>query len=186
MLFTVNDIDIASYADDDTPYMIADNVDDLITSLEQASNGLFEWFKNNLLKSNADKCHLLVSTNDRVSVNVDGFKIDKSDTEKLLGVKFDKKLTFDDHTSDICQKAGRKISALARVTPYMQSAKKRILMNAFFTSQFSYCPLFWMCHSRTNNNKINRLHERYLRIVYNENSLHLMSYLKKIAQSQLT
>ena len=63
-LFTVNDIDIAIYADDITPNMIADNVDDLITSLEQASNGLFEWFKNNLLKGNADKCHLLVSTND--------------------------------------------------------------------------------------------------------------------------
>ena len=44
-------------------------------------------------------------------------KIDKSDTEKLLGVKFDKKLTFDDHISDICKKAGRKIYALARVTP---------------------------------------------------------------------
>ena len=72
LFFTVNDIDIASYVDDKTPYMIADNVDDLITSLEQASNGLFEWFKNNLLKSNADKCHLLVSTNDRVSMNVDG------------------------------------------------------------------------------------------------------------------
>ena len=66
MFFTVNDIDIASYEDDCTPYMIADNVDDLITSLEQASNGLFEWFKNNILKSNADKCHLLVRTNDRI------------------------------------------------------------------------------------------------------------------------
>ena len=65
-------------------YMIADNVD-LITYLEQASNGLFEWFKNNLLESNADKCHLLVSANDRVSMNADGFKIDNSDTEKLLG-----------------------------------------------------------------------------------------------------
>ena len=47
--------------------------------------------QNNLLKSNADKCHLLVSTNDRVSMNVDRFKIDKNDTKKLLGVKFDLK-----------------------------------------------------------------------------------------------
>ena len=75
--------------------MIADNADDLITSFEQASNSLFEWYKNNLLNSNADKCHMLVSTNDRVSMNVGGFKIDKSDTEKLLGVRFDKKLTFE-------------------------------------------------------------------------------------------
>ena len=66
LFFTVNDINITSYEDDNTPYMIADNVDDLITSLEQASNGLFEWFKNNILKSNADKCHLLVRTNDRI------------------------------------------------------------------------------------------------------------------------
>ena len=159
--------------------MIADNVDDLITYLEHASNGLLEWFKNNLLKSNADKCHLLVSTNDRVSVNVDGFKIDKSDTEKLLGVKFDKKLTFDDHISDICKKAGRKISALARVTPYMGIAKKNILMNAFFTSQFSYCPLVWMCHSSTNNNKINRLDERSLRIVYNDKQSSFNELLEK-------
>ena len=97
--------------------MIANNMDDLITSLEQASNCLFEWFKNNLLRSNADKCHLLFSTNERVSINLDGFKRDKSDTENLLGVKFDKKLTFDDYISDICKKAGRKIYALARVTP---------------------------------------------------------------------
>ena len=95
LFLIVNDIDIASYADDNTPYMIADNADDLITSLEQASNSLFEWYKNNLLNSNADKCHMLVSTNDRVSMNVGGFKIDKSDTEKLLGVRFDKKLTFE-------------------------------------------------------------------------------------------
>ena len=76
MLFTVSDIDIASYADDNTHYMIAENVDDLITSLEQASDSFFEWFKNNRLRSNADKYHLLVSANDRVSMNVDGFKID--------------------------------------------------------------------------------------------------------------
>ena len=51
-------------------------------------------------------------------MNLDGFKIDKSDTENLLDVKFDQKLTFDYHISDVCKKAGRKISALARVTPW--------------------------------------------------------------------
>ena len=41
-------------------------------------------------------------------------------------------------------------------------------MNAFFKSQFSYCPLVWMFHSRTLNNRINKLHERCLRIIYND------------------
>ena len=38
-------------------------------------------------------------------------------------------------------------------------------MNAFFSSQFEYCPLVWMFHNRRHNNKLNRLHERMLRIV---------------------
>ena len=40
-------------------------------------------------------------------------------------------------------------------------------MNSFFKSQFSYCPLVWMCHSWTINNKINHLHERCLHVIYN-------------------
>ena len=43
-------------------------------------------------------------------------------------------------------------------------------MNAFFKSQFSFCPLSWMFHNCTLNNKINRLHERCLRIIYNDNT----------------
>ena len=35
-------------------------------------------------------------------------------------------------------------------------------MNAVFNPQFNNCPLIWMCHSRENNNKINRLNEKYV------------------------
>ena len=41
-------------------------------------------------------------------------------------------------------------------------------MTAFFKAQFNYCPAVWMFHSRSLNNKINRLHERCLRIIYND------------------
>ena len=41
-------------------------------------------------------------------------------------------------------------------------------MNAFFKSQFSYIPLVWMCHSSARNDIINRLNERYLRIIYSD------------------
>ena len=77
-------------------------------------------------------------------------------------------LIVDYHISEICKKASRKVCVLARATSGMGLSKKRTLMNAFFNSQFNYCPLIWMCHSRENNNKINRLHERYLRTIYND------------------
>ena len=41
-------------------------------------------------------------------------------------------------------------------------------MNGFFKSQLSYSPLTWIMHGRKLNNKINRLHERCLRVTYND------------------
>ena len=52
-------------------------------------------------------------------------------------------------------------------------------MKAFIESQFGYCPLVWMYHSRTLNNRINRLHERALRLVYTDPSLTFDKLLRK-------
>ena len=52
-------------------------------------------------------------------------------------------------------------------------------MNFFFKSQFNYSPLIWICQGRTNNRKINRLHERCLRIIYNEKQSLFMKLLGK-------
>ena len=52
-------------------------------------------------------------------------------------------------------------------------------MNVFFKTQFHYCPLIWMCHSRQNNNKINKLHPRCLRIIYNNKQSSFKTLLEK-------
>ena len=57
---------------------------------------------------------------------------------------------------------------MARVTPCMGTTKKHILVDPFFTWQFSYCPPVWIYHSLANNNKINKRHERFLQIFYND------------------
>ena len=74
-----------------------------IKPLEEASTKLFEWFSDNVMKSNADKCHLFVSTNNTVSFRVENVDIKNSDCEKLSGVKFDHKLTFNSDISDLCK-----------------------------------------------------------------------------------
>ena len=61
----------------------------------------------------------------------------------------------------------------------MNFSKRCILMNAFFKSQFSYCSLVWMGYSRANNNKINRLHERCLRIIYSDKQSSFQALLEK-------
>ena len=52
-------------------------------------------------------------------------------------------------------------------------------MNTFFDSQFRYCPLIWMCHSRTNKRKIDRPHERCRRIIYNNKQSSFRDLLEK-------
>ena len=61
----------------------------------------------------------------------------------------------------------------------MNIEKKRIIMKAFIESQFGYCPLIWMFHSRSLNNEINQIHERALRITYNDKSSSFQDLLKK-------
>ena len=97
-------MDIAKFADDNTPITSANNIDDLIDSLEKVSSSLFKWFKDNLFKCNPDKCHLLVSTNEKTKINIVEFSIENSDCEKLLGAKIDNNLRFDCHVSLTCAK----------------------------------------------------------------------------------
>ena len=160
MFFAMKDVDFASYADDNTPYVSSDCLEAVIRMLENDSIKLFKWFSDNMTKANKDKCHLIVTSNEYVSMKLANIEIENSNCEKLLGVKTDSKLNFKEHLDGIIKKASRKINALFRIAPSMNFGKRRLFMNSFFTSQFNYCPLVWMCHHRSVNNKINRLHER--------------------------
>ena len=60
----------------------------------------------------------------------------------------------------------------------MDQNKLRVLMRAFIKSQFLYCSLTWMFHSRKFNNKINKIHERALRTTYRDYSSSFESLLE--------
>ena len=85
-----------------------------------------------------------------------------------LGVTIDNKLSFVKHINNTCDKASQKLNALARISSYMNLNKRKLIMKAFVNSQFGYCPLVSMNYSRNLNNRINRIQERAMRIVYND------------------
>ena len=76
-------------------------------------------WRDNLMTTNPDKCHLLLSTKEKVAGNINDLRIENSNHEKLLAVHFDNKITIDHHKSEMCKKASRKIYAIARVTKHM-------------------------------------------------------------------
>ena len=118
--------------------------------LQNASKTLFQWFSDNQMKSNPDKCSFFCSTSKKVSLIVENKDINNSMHDRLLGVKIDSKSFFNTHIDDICKKASLKFNPLSRITPLLDFIDK-----FFFLSQFNYCQLIWMCHSRIKNNKIN-------------------------------
>ena len=79
----VEEADILSFADDNTPHMCSENVAVTLTKLEEVGKILFEWFSNNFLKANANKSHLILSTDEPFLINIDEV-IKNSNNKKLL------------------------------------------------------------------------------------------------------
>ena len=77
------------------------------------------------------------------------------------------KLNFNEHVSNLCVKTSRKLQAWARIFPNIPQTQKQLLMSAYWMSQFSYCPLVWIIHSKLLNNCINGI-KSALSLVYND------------------
>ena len=179
IFYFIKETKIANYADDNTIYTVDRNIDDLLKILQEETSLILYWFRINEMKSNDDRCHLIVCNHDNVSVTLGNETIEESNSVELLGIKIDTNLNFNEHVTDLCKKGNQKLHALARISKYLNEDKLKILMKTFIQSQFNYCPLVWMFHNRTLNNKINKLHERALRIVYSNGELTFPELLDK-------
>ena len=134
MFFELRQSDFASYADDNTPYVEANNVDEVIAILENDSIQLLKWFSDNQVKASKDKYHLFITSDEKVSMKIDNIEIENTSSEKLLGIIIDSKLNFKEHLGGIIKKASRKVNVLSRITPYMNLTEQKLLINSFFTS----------------------------------------------------
>ena len=139
---------IANYADDNTPYVTGNNLNDILEILSSETSILFEWFRINEMKSNSDKCHLLVGKKDKISITVGDEVINSSSSVDLLGVTIDNNLHFNEHVSRLCKKGNKKLHALARIAPFLNTQKRKMMMNTFIQSQFNYFrPNYYLHHS---------------------------------------
>ena len=107
----VKDAQICNYADDTTIFACDTNIESVIKTLESDALKIAEWFPNNFMKLNGDKCHQMVigdKSND-MTLNIGSITIKESTEEKLLGVILDKNLCFKQQVKSICKKAGQKL-----------------------------------------------------------------------------
>ena len=141
LFFVVRDLECPKFADDTTQYSFLPEMIPILEKLEKGIQSMFNWFSENFLKTNADKCHLIASSKVLVDIQISDIKVTSGSKVKLLGVHIDNRLNFDYNVSQLCKKASKKLHALARNFKYVETSKRRFLVNSFITSQFSYCPL---------------------------------------------
>ena len=126
LFFDDTDIAFANYVDDRTPYAYDLEHDKVIKSLEKNIDKVFDWFLDNFLKANADKCHLLINTDENVALKIKNETITNSSNQKLFGILFNNKFAFNEHVTSLCRKASKKLNPLARVVHYMNLAQCRL------------------------------------------------------------
>ena len=188
----ISKCNLCNYADDNTLYSTGKDLNWIRRNLEIDFMILHQWFHENHMTLNPGECHYMVIGSVDLSheIMLNNSKITSSNEEKLLGIFLDSKLNSESNIAFLCRKAGRNINALARLKNYVTSDERNLLLDSVIKSQFTYCPLIWMFTSHYLNNALNNIHERALRLIYNDheksfNGILTGNNLKTIHQKNL-
>ena len=149
VICSIDEVDVASFADNDSRYANGKIPDKILEKLEGASRNRLESFFTNAMKANPDKCNFLSSLDMNSKISASNFDIENTHSQKFLSVTIDRNLNFHEHVSSLCKRVNTKINAMTRVFPFMLSNKGKLITKAILMSQFGYCPLLWINHNRT-------------------------------------
>ena len=113
---------ITGYVDDNTPFVVWDNITDVLKALEEIGGNLVNWFLNNEIKVNTDKCNLILNRQEPNTLKIEDLHTNNTLSEKLISITFDCKLKPNKRMDDICQKT--------KLAPYIRATKNRMCFSS--------------------------------------------------------
>jgi hypothetical protein len=147
--------DIFNYADDNTVCCYGKTLGHVKSQLEIITSKMLHWFKINEMKVNPDKFQLIIFNKNGMhseeTIKVGDSIVSSQNVVKLLGVLFDKTLTFNAQVDELCRKAGRKLNVLGRLSKTLDTESKLVIFQSFILTHFEYCPVIWHFCSRKKN-----------------------------------
>ena len=167
------DARVLNFADDNTLSAFAENIDDLKRILDEAAMEALKWLESNEMIANPDKFQVIVLTKpsiqrDDIKITVGNQEIKPDASVKLLGLDIDDKLNFRKYIKCMCKKAGAKLNAIKRLGIHLNENDRKILVEAHVISQFNYSSIVWHFCGLSEVHKMEKLHERCIRFIYNE------------------
>ena len=137
MFFEQKDVNFAAYADDNTPYFCDKNLEVLLSKLQICALKLFEWFSNNYMKMNPNKCHLILSSNnENKKIEINGEVFNNINLAINLEFILIENQSLIQTLKLFVKKVGKKLHTLARIINYMSTNQAQLLMRSLIM-QFS-------------------------------------------------
>ena len=104
-----------------------------------------------------------------LSLPVQYITLQSVETHMLLGVHFDKNLTWNIHIDKLCQQVNIKINLLKRMSHFLTLDMKKLFYTGYISSIIDYACIVWGIGNKTNSNRIIKLQKRAARIVLEKN-----------------
>ena len=141
-------------------------------TLEQESESGVSWFKQNEMIVKADKFQAVILNKKESEANykltIDNNDIEFTESVKLLDIRIDDRLWFDQNISNLCSKAAMQVNALGRLQKYIGKSVKVDIVNSFIYANFNYWPLVWHFSTCESIRKIKIIQKCCLRIALDD------------------
>ena len=161
--------DLYNYADDNSLSVASYHMHDVLSYLSRDCKNAVKWFRDNGMQANPSKFQFMILSHSGVDASNANQQIDDNialkpePRVKVLGIMLDSKLNFNHHVS---AKAAWKLNALARISRFLSTSSRMIIYNSFINSNVNYCPIVWHFCGKMNGDKIEKIQERALRMIY--------------------
>ena len=132
---------------------------------------MIHWYKMNYMQANPEKFQFIIFDKERQPRTLQlthGVTTQSVSNVKLLGVNIDVELNFNHHIALLCNKAGRQINALSRLSNVLNVDTKILILQSFILSHFMYCCIIWHFCSISDTKKIEKMRLKALRHIYKD------------------
>ena len=133
---------------------------------------LEDWSKQNRLHLNIKKTKSMLTTGKRLGSKhlpedlslyiktKNNTKLDQTPSHKLLGVRLDQDLNFDEHVDSVCNKLSKRIGLLRTIKHLLPKQERIILYNSIIKPTLMYGSVVWTKTSNENIRRVFRLQKK--------------------------
>ena len=181
--FNFEEANLWNYADENQLYFSDVDPATVERVLNKELTVACDWFHNNKMVLNPEKCKALVLSRNRsveLFLYADGELIPLVHQVELLGVVVDDSLYFSQHITKLSKKVWKQLDVFCRLRNVLCFSSKLCLYNSFVMSYFSYCSSIWHNCLKSDTDKLDKLHERALRYIYKDQSSNFSVLTKRI------